>query len=293
MDKKTKIILAAAAAVLLCVIGGAYLYIQSLKEANDILIEQFAIEKEELQDEYTQLAIDYEGYKLNVNNDSLEQKLEDQRLKIQRLVEELRQTKVEDARKIAALKKELETVRGVLRYYVSQVDSLNKVNAELKTENQQVMRQIQNVRKDNSSLMQQNEKLNQKVSLAAQLTITGLNATGLSKRNRATTSIKQLKDIRISFSIAANVTAATGEKDIYLRILRPDEDLLVNSRSGMFQYEGSSVQYSTKKTIEYGGEETAVSLFWNVAETLSPGTYRMEIYADGACIGRTSLKLEK
>ena len=100
---KNKIVIIAAAVILLALLGGAGYYIWRQQQTIDELTEGFALEKEQLEDEYTQLAIQYEGYKLQVNNDSLEQKLEDQRIKIQRLVEELRQTKAQDARRIAAL----------------------------------------------------------------------------------------------------------------------------------------------------------------------------------------------
>lgn len=284
------IILASILAVALAVAG---LFIIRLREDNAVLVEQFALEKEQLEDEYTQLAIDYEGYKLEVNNDSLEQKLEDQRLKMQRLVEELKQTKAEDARKIAALKKELETVRGVLKYYIAQVDSLNHVNAALVAENQQVRREMATVRANNDNLQERNEKLNQQVTLAAQLVTTGLTAVARNKREKVTNSIKSTKDFMITFNIAANVTAQTGEKAIYLRILRPDDELLTNARSGTFAYENANIQYSTKKVIEYGGQETPVTLYWTLAETLTPGTLKFEIYADGSMIGSTTLSLKK
>ena len=116
---KKNIIIITATVIVLATLGGAAWFIHQQQEKIEEMQEVFALEKEEMEDEYTQLAIQYEGYKLQVNNDSLEQKLEDQRIKMQRLVEELRQTKAQDARKIASLKKELETVRGVLRYYVA------------------------------------------------------------------------------------------------------------------------------------------------------------------------------
>lgn len=281
------------ASLLALALAASLFFIYRLREDNAVLVEQFALEKEQLEDEYTQLAIDYEGYKLEVNNDSLEQKLEDQRLKMQRLVEELKQTKAEDARKIAALKKELETVRGVLKYYIAQVDSLNQVNAALVAENQQVRRQMATVQANNNNLQERNEKLNQQVTLAAQLVTTGLNAIAQNKRGKKTTSIKSTKEFKVSFNIAANVTAATGEKTIYMRILRPDDSLLTNARSGTFKYENTTVEYSTKKVIEYGGQETEVVLFWTLAETIAPGNLTFEIYADGNMIGSTSLKMEK
>ena len=100
------------AALFVLTIGGFIYYIMNQNKTIDELTESFALEKEDLENEYSQLAIQYEGYKLAVNNDSLEQKLEDQRIKIQRLVEELKQTKAQDAKRISALKKEIERIQN-------------------------------------------------------------------------------------------------------------------------------------------------------------------------------------
>lgn len=290
MNKKFII---AVAALFVLTIGGFLYYISTQNKTIEELTESFALEKEDLENEYSQLAIQYEGYKLTVNNDSLEQKLEDQRIKIQRLVEELKQTKAQDAKRISALKKELETVRGVLRYYVAQVDSLNKVNEQLIAENTQVKKEIQNVRNSNANLQSENQQLTKKVTLAAKLSAVGLSARATNKRNKNTSSLKSTTNFVVDFTIAANITAEVGFKDIFVRILTPAEDLLTNAKSGTFQYDGSSVQYSMKKNIEYGGEETQVTLYWNRNETLDPGTYKFEVYADGNKIGQTSLKMEK
>lgn len=290
MNKKYYI---AAAILFVLTIGGFLYYIVEQNKTIDELTESFALEKEDLENEYSQLAIQYEGYKLNVNNDSLEQKLEDQRIKIQRLVEELKQTKAQDARKINSLKKELETVRGVLRYYVAQVDSLNKVNEQLVAENTQVKKEMQKVKNSNANLQSENKQLTQKVTLAAKLNAVGLTAKALTKREKPTTSLKKTTIFAVSFTIAANITAEVGYKDIYVRILTPAEDLLTNAKSGTFSYDGSEVQYSMKKNIEYGGDETHVTIYWNRNETLKPGTYKFEVYADGNMIGQTSLKMEK
>jgi len=292
MDKNKKIIIGLVVAFL-AVIGGLVYYIFNQNQTIDDLTETFELEKEDLENEYSQLAIQYEGYKLTVNNDSLEQKLEDQRIKMQRLVEELKQTKAQNAKRINALKKELETVRGVLRYYVAQVDSLNRVNEQLVAENTQVKRDLQQVRNNNANLQNQNEQLSNKVTLAAKLNAVGLNARALNKKNKVTDSLKKTTAFDVNFTIAANVTAEAGMKDIYVRILTPAEDLLTNAKSGTFAYDGSNVEYSMKKTIEYGGDETAVTIYWNRNETLDPGTYKFEVYADGNLIGTTKLKMEK
>lgn len=53
------------------------------------------------------------------------------------------------------------------------------------------------------------------------------------------------------------------------------------------------IAFSMKKTIEYTGEEQPVTLYWNRNETLDPGTYAFEVYADGKLIGNTSLTMKK
>lgn len=293
MNKKTIIVLSSVGGVLLLAVVGLAIALWKQTDNVNFLSEQYALEKEELADEYTQLAIQYEGYKLEVNNDSLEQKLEDQRIKIQRLAEELRQTKAEDARKIASLKKELSTVRGVLRHYVAQVDSLNTVNEQLMAENKEVRQQISRVRNANANLEQQNKKLAEKVDIAAHLSATGLRAEARNKRNKKTSSLKQTTQFAITFTIGANVTAEAGEKALYVRILKPNEEILTNAKSGTFDYDGSAISYSIRKLIEYTGEELPVEMFWNRNETLDPGKYGVEVYADGKLIGTTRIEMSK
>lgn len=291
--KKNAIIIAATILVL-GMLGTAAWYIHQQQQKIEEMQEVFALEKEEMEDEYTQLAIQYEGYKLQVNNDSLEQKLEDQRIKMQRLVEELRQTKAQDARKIASLKKELETVRGVLRYYVAQVDSLNRVNEALVAENAQIKGQMQTVQAQNQQVRQQNETLTRKVTVAAQLSATNVSIVPLTSKDKVEKKMRvdKLAKFQINFTIAANVTATPGEKDVYVRLLRPNDEVLTNGQSGKFSYENTLVDYSSKKTIEYGGEETPVTIYYKRVENLEKGTYRAEIYCDGNLIGRGSVALK-
>ncbi len=293
MNKKNIIIISSVGVILVGSIIGLAVALWKQTDTVNFLSEQYALEKEELADEYSQLAIQYEGYRLEVNNDSLEQKLEDQRIKIQRLVEELKQTKAEDARKIASLKKELANVRGVLRYYVAQVDSLNTVNEQLVAENKEVRKQMTQVRNTNANLQQQNKQLAQKVDIASHLSATGLKAEAQNKRNKKTTSLKSTTQFVVTFTVGANVTAQTGEKTLYVRILKPSEDLLTNAKSGSFDYDGTAIGFSMRKNIEYTGEELPVSMYWTRNETLDPGTYRFEVYADGKLIGQTRLDMEK
>ena len=109
------------------------------------------------------------------------------------------------------------------------------------------------------------------------------------KKGKATKKINKAKNLQVNFSIARNVTASNGVKTLYVRIQTPTGQTLTNG--GTFNYENRSLQYSMKKSVEYSGEETPVSMFWNIEEFLTEGTYKVSIFADGNMIGSRSVTL--
>ena len=153
MSNKKLIIIASAVGVLL--LGGLCYLILSLhqqRQYNQELEQLAAMDKKEMENEYTQFALQYDELKRSIRNDSLMQRLAEEEARTKSLLEELKQTKSNDAREISRLKKELATVRAVLRTYIIQVDSLNRLTESLKNENQQVRQQYSQATAQISSL---------------------------------------------------------------------------------------------------------------------------------------------
>ena len=144
-----------------------------------------------------------------------------------------------------------------------------------------------------ATLKKEKEKLTERVTLASRLDATDISVTPVNARGKAQKRIKRMQQFVVNFKIAKNITAPVGEKTIYVRILKPDDDVLVKNRSNLFSFEGKEINYSMKKIIEYEGEEVAVTLYWDIEEFLSPGTYRVDIFADGNHIGKKSFTLEE
>jgi hypothetical protein len=279
-------------AVLAVLVGGlAYFAIHQTRQ-NKEMSELFAVEKLEMENEYTTFATQYDELQVQISNDSLREKLESEKLKTQRLLEELRQVKTSNAAEIMRLKKELKTVRAVLRSYVVQIDSLNRVNQALTVENQQVKQKYNQASREISNLNSEKKSLNEKVTLAAQLDATNIHVTAKNKKGKATEKVKDAKKFAIAFTIVKNITAKTGDRTLYVRIAKPDNDILTKSEANTFPYENRQLTYSIKKYIEYTGEEQAVTVYWDVEETLSAGTYKVFIFADGTMIGQSSFSLK-
>ncbi|WP_072529554.1 hypothetical protein [Bacteroides ilei] len=289
MEKSKKLVIAIIALIVL--VAGVSFFAFTQFHKNRQMTELFAIEKEEMENEYSTFATQYDELQVQINNDSLREKLESEKLKTQRLLEELRQVKSSNAAEITRLRKELKTVRAVLRSYVIQIDSLNRLNEALTVENKEVKDKYNAATVQISNLSAEKKNLHEKVSLAAQLDATNIYASPLNKRGKKTDRAKDVKKIAISFTIVKNITAETGNKTLYIRIAKPGNEILSKGNT-TFQYEDRQITYSIKKYIEYTGEEQTVTVYWDVQEFLPAGTYNVYIFADGNMIGQNSFEME-
>lgn len=282
MKKSWITITVAAVVVLAGVAVWLFLNLQQQKQVNQEMQELAELDKQEMENEYERFTMQYSEMMTQINNDSIVAQLTREQLRTQQLLEELKQTKAADAREIARLKKELATVREVLRSYIRQVDSLNQVNETLRSENLHIRDELAASNREIEGLASEKATLSEKVAIAAQLDATGITMTPLNKRNKPAKKMKDCKQIQVNFTIAKNVTASNGVRTIYVRIQTPNGNVL---NGGVFDFEDRQIEYSMKKGIEYSGEETAVTTYWNVNEFLAAGEYRVSIFSEGNMIG--------
>ncbi len=279
------IILAAAIAVL------AWFLHQKTVE-NDEMVQLFEIEKEEMENEYSSFAVQYDELQVQISNDSLAHQLEKEKLRTQQLLEELRQTKATNAAEITRLRKELATVRSVMRTYVAQIDSLDQINKQLAQENTIVRQQYKEATKTIDVLTEAKQKAEEKVQLASQLDAVGVTAIPRNKRDKEEHKVKNVTSIEVSFTIAKNITTQTGEKTVYVQLVKPDGDVMLKEDHGSFEYENTTLNYSMRKFIEYNGEQQEVMMYWPVEEFIFAGTYQVFIFVDGVMIGEGSFDLK-
>ena len=289
MNKKSLLIIAVSVLVI-ALIGITYLLFTE-KQSNRELIEEFALEKEDLENEYTRFAQQYDELKLTVSNDSLSILLEQEQIKTQRLLEELRTVK-SNATEIRRLKKELASLRKIMIGYINQIDSLNKLTNQQKQVIAEVTQKYNAASRQISNLSEEKKNLNKKVTLAPQLDATNIWIEPKNKRDKKVKKVKDIVKFAIGFTIVKNITAETGERTLYVNIYKPNNEVLTKNAANTFEYENRSLPYSIKKYIEYNGEEQSITVFWNVEEYLSAGTYRVDIFADGTMIGSQRFELE-
>lgn len=290
MDKK-KLLIVSVSVLIVAIIGITCLLIRE-KQVNRDLVEEFELDKEDMENEYARFAQQYDELKMTVSNDSLAQQLEREQLKTQRLLEELRTVKSTNAAEIRRLKKELATVREVMRSYLVQIDSLNRLTSQQKQVIAEVTQKYHRASQRINTLSEEKETLNKKVTLAAQLDATNINVEPRNKRGRKTSRVKSITKLAISFTITKNITAENGERILYVRITKPDNSVLTKNAANTFPYENRTLAYSIKKYIDYNGEEQNIEVFWDVEEYLYAGDYRVDIFEGGNLIGSQAFTLD-
>ena len=293
MNKKTFWIIVIVLAVVIAAL--AVLFLTQRSQMNE-LVEQMAIEKEELQEEYEDLAIQFDGYqRMDIHNDSLQDLLSREQQRVQDLLEELRQTKASNARRIAELKKELATVRMVMQDYVRQVDSLNATNKRLTVENQKVRAENQQVRTRNEELTQANTVLTETVSRASMLEVTSCVLVPLNKNDKKTRITSNIRKLQFDYILAKNITCTPGWKELYARVMDPQGNLLGESEDKLFSFENQEIAYTLVQQLEYTGEAYNGTCYCPLGEneSVQSGFYTIDFFCDGNLIGSFPFQIKK
>lgn len=296
MTKSHKTIIIILAAIVLLLAAAVIYYFKENKEKEEemsAVVEMMTYEKQKVEQEYIDLTYEFDGYTSNIKNDSLLKLLDNEKMKVQQLLDELRITKATDARKIQSLKAELSSVRKVMAHLVTQIDSLNTENKELKTENKEVKRQYARVSEEAEKLSKEKDNLNEVVTRASKLEISTFGMVTLNDKNKKTTWFNKIAFLQLNYTIAKNITATTGSKTVFVRITRPDGDVLTKGSGNLFRFENRNIEYSAKKEIAYEGENLNDVIYWKVEEILQTGNYRADFFCDGNLIGTFSFNIKK
>ncbi|MDO4929916.1 MAG: hypothetical protein Q4E59_02150 [Bacteroidales bacterium] len=249
------------------------------------------MDRREMENQYADFAAQYGEMKKDIKDDSLVARLDAEQRRAENLLEELRNLKSNSAAEIMRLKKELETVRAVLRDYIRQVDSLQQLNIALTSERDEARAEVERARRVNNTISEENSQLSEKVAVAAQLNATGVTISANKKNGKDAKRSKDITRFTVSFTVTRNVTAKTGTRTVYVRLLKPSQEVV--NKSGVFQYENKNIEYSAARSIEYTGEEQRVTLYVPVNEFLSAGTYSAYVFVDGQMIGSGSMSMSK
>jgi hypothetical protein len=264
----------------------------SQRKNNRMIVAQITAQKDSIQVELTRIITGYDS--LKVENDTLTNQMAVAQTQVKNLLREVAQTKQMSLEKIGRYQKEVNTLRDIMRNYIVQIDSLNRRNQQLMAENLEVKEQAKQTESRNVKLSQEKQELEQNLKKAATLEALELTAVGLNDRNKDTRFANRASMIRVNFTMSKNITAKKGAKNVYIRIMRPDQLLLNKSPEDVFRFEDLKIPFSAVREVNYEGTELPVAIYWdNQGQSpLIPGEYTIDVFADGNNIGTAKLLLK-
>ncbi len=296
MNKKSlTVLLSVLGLILLALVLGLLHFVNKSKKQTEQIAETehyMEEEKQHMVTEIEDIAGEMDGYSLYIYNDSLLNEFEEQKQKIKDLQDELQRTKATDAKKIMDLKGEIATLRKIIAHYIEQIDSLNSLNKRLTTENLEVKQRYRNVSETAQVLAQEKEELTETVTRASVLELYNFAFTPLDRRQKSTDRAKRMETLKFGFTIGKNITTEPGAKTVYLRLTRPDGEVMMKGNS-YFEYENKNIAYSLSKNFDYGGEAYSDAVYWSVEEILQLGNYQADFFVDGNRVGSFNFRIEK
>lgn len=208
------------------------------------------------------------------------------------MLEQLQREKTYNYEQLAKYKKEVATLRNVMKGYLRQIDSLNTINSNLQAQNIQYKKEINTAQLRADVAEEKADELNTKVRIGSVIQASGIRMTALNAKSNEVKRMRLAKRLKVDFDLTANELAEPGEKSVYLRVLGPDGYLLAPSEVILFSFEGDEMRASAVRKVDYENESVPVSIFYD-GETFSNGTYTVEIYVDGRLSGSKEIYFDK
>jgi FtsZ-binding cell division protein ZapB len=285
-NKKSTIILIVLVVILAGCAGVLFVQYNKMKADSAIIQEALEDQKQSLTNELQDMMSEY--YVLKSDNDSMNTQIEKQQGRIKQLLS----INADNLEKIKLYKKELTTLRDIMKSYIVQIDSLNTRNQMLVVENVDVKNKLDEARKSNEDLSAEKQNLTSKVEMASVMSAKDVTVLPLNKRGKDTEKASRVKKIKACFTIRENPIIAAGEKTVYMRVTRPDQLVLATSEQDLFDYDGKQIVFSAKRSVLYENKDVELCIFWENTGELIEGTYGVDLFCDGKLIGSATFVLE-
>ena len=298
--------------LLACLAVFAYLYSVKRKEFNNCNNENIIL-KSDMQGMNEMM----QGYVGNMSNDlkkdfknmlatydkliekdkSKADSLNMQKAQIQSLLDKLNSNKKLSASELYKLRKENETLRGIMRSYVRQIDSLNTLNIKLTSDLDQTTTKLTETTNERDQFKKDAEEKSEKIKLGSRLQAYSFKSEALRmKLNKTTEPTEKAKNaiqFRSSFTISENSLTNPGRKSVYMQIIGPNGDVFQASPNNKFNSENGTIAYSDKKDIDYSNQAIDVTIYYDLkSETAVKGNYKVKVYCDGTLIGTDNFSLK-
>lgn len=213
---------------------------------------------------------------------------------LEREKNELRMAKNLTLERLNKYKEKIEFYENELKSKDAEIARLKVVNEELLGENIMLKNEKTELKDQVNTLKAAKGQLEEKVNVAATLKAINIRFASQSKKGKEKEDrefkARQLEKLKIMFNLDENPLAELGTKKIILRIIEPEGSALYNvaSGSGTFTFKGNELFYTAAQEVLFDNSKQLIVFEYDKGSEFKKGQYKIELYCEGAMIGKDS-----
>ncbi len=300
--RKSRIILGVIV-VLLVLLNGFLGYLYFNKKAETEEKKKALIKSKEIKEDLKKELSEMEGKNKNLKgkNQHLDSLLAKRDRKIKNQASEIRKLVRKNRIKVQQYKKareKLETLRYYKKKYRNKIDSLIRVNKELKEENYNLRTEVRETKKQKDKLKDKNVRLENKVAQGSRLKLKSAKVTGIKIQNdgdkKETDNTNKIDQIKVCFNFQENPIAEKGPRRVLIRLMNPKgETIYIQSRgSGQFSYKNDTALYTFSEQVKFKNKDQPHCVYWSRGDEFPEGKYTMLVYTNGYLVGEKKFELK-
>jgi regulator of replication initiation timing len=178
-----------------------------------------------------------------------------------------------------------------------EIDRLKEINEELVVENTTLKVEKNELNESLRDLNLSKTELEEKVAIAGRLAVEGLQVFAVAENGKERESEfrnRHVNKLKIDFYIEENQVAPIEGKDILVRIIAPDKNVLfdVTRGSGSFIFEGREMFFTAKQEILYDRQRQKMTYYYEKGSDYQNGQHLVEVYTDDYLMGKGSFTVK-
>lgn len=285
--------LKAIVAILAILLVGSLVYIFKLtSDANVVQNElvKTVSEKEDVLKDLQELKATYDA--AIAENTSMSEELIQEREKVVNLINEVKKSKG-DVASLSKYKAQFTQLQGDMKVLLAENENLKKQNTKLTTQRDSTAVVLVESRKQNTELVSKNDELTKTVDLGSKLTVLNIKSSAYKLRS----SGKQIETeragradmLKVSFTIAENKIAKSGDKKYYVQVIDSKSNVLGEKKTENFG--DKSLTYSFVTTVKYANKTVDVSEDLP-GKNFEKGSYFVNVFDKDELVSKTSFTLK-
>ena len=211
----------------------------------------------------------------------------------EQLETEKEQIRNRTTKQIRDLQSRVEGFRELLVAQDEEIERLKAINDELVTENTELKEQTNELSQSIRNLNETKSELEEKVAVAGRLEVENFRVIAINSRGKEREGDfrnRHIDKLRIEFDVSDNEVAEIESKEILVRIVAPDGNVLfdVTRGSGSFIFEDREMFFTAKQEILYDRSRQKLSFLYDKGSEYGTGLHKVEVYTDEYLMGSGS-----